>query len=175
MSQTSLVEYGIQNERSDLRAHVCVLALKVYVFPTWAGRKAAESGRFRAVNGWQPGVDRPTSLGFLVPPSEIECCLPVAAGRSIAAAQFLPSDNTSAKGEKAVDVVEVLLRKGWFPLPANPNAALSSTLQREGVDVIVSGKWRIQVKCDYKGGVGDDGCTGFLFLQTHEINPYKAR
>jgi hypothetical protein len=37
LQNTKLVDYGIQTEESDLRAHVCVNARQVYVYPTKKG------------------------------------------------------------------------------------------------------------------------------------------
>ncbi len=47
-------------------------------------------------------------------------------------------------------------------------------MQIRGVDIVVRGQWRIQVKCDYDAGRGKDGSgTGNLFLQVAERNPLK--
>ena len=48
---------------------------------------------------------------------------------------------------------------------------LSHDKSNSGVKcIVVNGKWRIQVKCDYDAGPGG---TGNLFLQTAECNPLK--
>jgi len=174
MNQPELVEFGIQNEGSDLRAHVCVLARKVYVYPTIYGVEAINTGRYIPRTATQPGVSIQTAKGYAVPWRDIRQCLPISADNVIEAMNFDERDSTSAKGEKAAQVVERLLRKGWFPLPAQPQMAKSLSLQRSGVDIIISGNWRIQVKCDYRGGEPKPPCTGNLFLQTHELNPLKA-
>jgi hypothetical protein len=173
MNQPDLIQYGIQDEDSDIRAHVCVLAKIVYVFPTWAGVKAINSGKFPSVGASQPGVDFDTSRGILVPPGQIEGCIRISASISIEKVAFSRTDNTTTKGQKAAQVIELLLRKGYFPLPADPGIAKSLDLQRRGIDILVSGNWRIQVKCDYEGGIGA-ACTGNLFIQTDEINPLRC-
>lgn len=167
-----LVDYGIQNEKSDLRAHVCVLARTVYVYPTISGVKAIESGRYRARPAKQPGCDYITAWGYLVPPDEIEGCVPVSAKNIIMGAMFRQDDSTSVKGEKAVACVAQLLRIGWFPLPVDPRIVGETDLQIHGLDIVVQAKFRIQVKCDYQGGKGMI-CTGNLYLQTAESNPFK--
>lgn len=167
-----LVDFGIQNEGSDIRAHVCVLARTVYVYPTVCGIKAIESGKYKARPAKQPGYESATAWGYLVPPDEIERCVPVSASKVIMAAMFRQDDSTSIKGEKAVAVVAHLLRIGWFPLPVDPKIILDAEMQIAGTDILVQAKYRIQVKCDYQGGKGMI-CTGNLYLQTAEINPFK--
>lgn len=98
--------------------------------------------------------------------------MPVAAKNLIMAAGFRQDDSTTIKGEKAVAVVARLLQIGYFPLPVDPRVILDADLQIAGTDIIVQAKYRIQVKCDYEGGEGMI-CTGNLYLQTAEINPFK--
>ena len=71
MSAPKLHDYGIQNEQSDIRAHVGVRARTVYVFRTEEAKRLVASmrkdeGRFAS----QPGVVGPTAFGFAVPVSE---------------------------------------------------------------------------------------------------------
>lgn len=173
-----LVDYGIQNEASDLRAHVCVLARKVYVFRTSDALsvldRGIQTGRYNRRFATQPGVNFATASGYAVPVGDLRV-IPVSAIRAIEAQGFSERDSTSVKGQKAVNVVTQLLRAGWFPLLAvRPDEVSDYDLQVSGVDVLVSGRWHIQVKCDYKGGEGAAGCTGRLFLQTQECNPLRA-
>lgn len=169
-----LVDYGIHNEGSDIRAHVCVLAGKVYVYPTIYGIQAIDSGEFVGKPGRQRGFDGPTAWGYLVPPGKIARCVPVSAEKIIASMGFSEFEDTSEKGDKAVAVVASLLRLGWFPLPVDPKIVLDADMQISGTDINVRASFRIQVKCDYKGGVGV-GCSGNLYLQTAEINPFKRK
>lgn len=167
-----LVEYGILNERSDYRAHVCVLAETVYVFPTRSAIKAIQSGKYDGKPAYQPGYNKPTAWGFPVPVRDLERVIPLWAKVTIQAAAFCEDDSTSVKGDKAVKVVAALLKAGWFPLPVNPKIISDAEMQITGLDIYVRAECRIQVKCDYKGGVGRS-CTGNLYLQTAEINPFK--
>jgi len=168
-----LVNYGIQNEESDIRAHVGVLAGKVYVYRTADGLMAIEQWQGEARPAYQPGVSYPTALGYPLPWRNIHRVLAIPCKGFIDYEQFSDSDSTSSKGEKASSVVERLIRSGYFPLPADPTVIKDSSIQRKGIDLIVSGKWRIQVKCDFRAGDGP-GCTGNLFLQVAESNPLKA-
>jgi len=79
---------------------------------------------------------------------------------------------TSVKGAKAVRVVTELLRIGWFPLPVDPQIIDDVDMQIKGTDINVRASFKIQVKCDYKGGIGP-GCTGRLYLQVAENNPFN--
>lgn len=168
-----LIDYGIQNEGSDIRAHVCVLAQTVYVYPTICGVKAMQSGKYVGRPGKQHGYDKPTSWGYLVPSMEIARCVPISVTSMIEAFDFSPEHDTSTKGAKAVALVAKLLKIGWFPLPVDPQIIEDAQMQISGTDINVDAKFRIQVKCDYTGGGVKPRCTGNLFLQTAEINPFK--
>ena len=179
IGNTKLVEYGIQTEDSDWRAHVCVNAGKVYVFPTKLAVPLVGNGMHRVIpvrtliNGrWIV-----TAQGCAVPALSIPRVVPVGAKHFIDKAHFNSEDSTTIKGEKAVDVVQALLRVGWFPLPWDTSIIDDIEMQRNGLDIVVSGKHRIQVKCDFNGGEPADRprVTGNLFLQIAECNPLGAK
>ena len=87
---------------------------------------------------------------------------------------FNPKQTTSQKGDNAVSVATELMRKGHFPLWGEGKPTSRIELEIHGTDVLLWGKWRIQVKCDYNAGKGEDGSgTGNIFLQTAERNPLK--
>ena len=163
---TKLVEYGIQTEESDIRAHVGVLAGKVYVYSTrnglrtlWAG---VEQGIYRELPAYTtgPGGHRITTAGgFAVPVAHIKHTA-VDARELIERQDFRNTDSTTAKGDKAVAVVQALLRAGRFPLPVNGEIVADVDMQRQGLDIVVTGRWRLQVKCDWRAGIGAAGCTG---------------
>jgi hypothetical protein len=179
LGNTELVDYGIQNEQSDIRVHVCPKARRVYVFPTECGVEAVRSGQYRLVEGRQKGVDVPTSMGYLVPPLEIEGCAAICL-RDVTWADldFTDTDTLEQKGRKATRLVKGMLRKRRLPIPMEGEVrATDITEERQGQDIILTVKrsgalksLRIQVKCDYPGGEGE-GCTGNLFLQVQECNP----
>lgn len=174
MAVQPLVNYGIQTEESDIRAHVCVLAGKTYVYQTRHGVSVCKSGVFAKKPAYQPGVEYATAMGYIVPWNKIPGVVPINSLWLIDRAKFSEIESTTIKGQKASWVVEQLIRVGWFPLPVVAEVASETSIQHKGIDLIVSGKWRIQVKCDYKGG-GDrtTGTTGNLYLQVAECNPLR--
>lgn len=167
---TVLVEYGIQNEQSDLRAHVSVVTGMVYVFPTLAGQTAVATGRYRMVPVYTQGIV--TARGYLVPPQAIEGCRKAPIPQQYKSSIRL-TDGTSQKGDKAVVIVLQLLRVGMFPLIAQALPVHAKDLQVSGTDILFAMSGRVQVKCDYAGGEIKYGGTGNLFLQFAECNPFK--
>lgn len=173
-----LVEYGVQNEASDIRAHVGVLAGKVYVYSTKRGLSVMNAGVERGAYTLRPaytttpdGHRLTTAMGCPVPVADLQP-YEIDAAALIERVGFSECDSTSTKGAKAIQVVAALLRSGSFPLPVNGEIVEDVDMQRQGLDIVVSGRWRIQVKCDYRGGRGHPDCTGRLYLQTHECNPF---
>lgn len=180
LGNTELVEYGIQNETSDLRAHVCPNAGMVYVYPTKRGLQAIDSGKYPKVNGFQPGIDTATSEGYLVPPSDIWGCMPINARWHMdRIGKVLFSWSTTDKGLWAVNVVAELLKWGWFPLWGNSSVVEETDVQIKGIDIVITSSARVQVKCDFDGGEPKkprprgSRVTGNLFLQVAECNPFR--
>jgi len=172
MGERGLVEYGITVEKSDIGVHVCPLARKVYVYQTASGLKAIKVGQHRKAPAYTQGIL--TAEGYLVPPQDIENCRMVSLPAAIwEMAAFDEADSTSDKGEKAVRVVSWMLKEGILPLWVHPELVDDYERQIEGSDIVVEATFRIQVKCDWRGGEGD-GCTGNLFLQVAESNPNRA-
>jgi len=176
-STSGLFDYGIQNEESHIRAHVCPMVKRVYVYPTEQGIQALTKGP--EALGYQPGVDGPTANGRLIKPFDIEKCVGLEINkRAWESVGFDGEDSTTEKGRKAVKLVAGMIRAGLFPLPAgviiDPN--ISKAIQIKGDDIYV---WtqkscvKIQVKCDFPGGDKNLGGTGHLYLQTAERNPLK--
>lgn len=167
---TRLIDYGILNEKSDLRAHVCVLGKNVYVFPTASGIDAIMTGKYSSRNVFTKNIK--TATGYLVPPNDIENCevyeIPDKWWRKVS---FCETDTTTQKGDKAIRIVKNMIIRGMMPaLKLNFKEITEKDLQIEGTDIIIHAKARIQVKCDYRGGKGG---TGNLFLQIQECNPFK--
>lgn len=176
IGNTQLVEYGIYNEGSDIRAHVCVDAGRVYVFPTANAVKLVGIQDYPLVptKTRVNGVHTITAKGYLVPPGDIEGCesikIPKAWMKKVA---FSKDDSPTEKGEKAVKIVKGLIKRGMFPFHPDGKEVSDFNLQVEGLDVIVTMSARIQVKCDYQGGPRWHGGTGNLYLQTAECNPLR--
>lgn len=174
IGNTQLVQYGIQTERSDVRAHVCVTAKSLYVYPTANGIACLDNPRYREVN--VPTGSFITARGRIVPPTAIDGCMLVPIPVDILARiPILRTDTPTVKGRKATEIVAMLLRQGFFPAVLAPLVITATDLQYEGVDIVATANIRIQVKCDFDGGGSREiGCTGNLFLQTAECNPYGA-
>ena len=169
----NLIDYGIYQEKTDYRCHVCLGEGYLYIYRTDAGIAACESGRYPELPARQPGVDGFTAKGYCVPPLDIEGCDRVRIPDNwldIARAKAPQSASTTQKGAIATKLVRAMLRRGRIPVSLGSREVGNQQLQIEGCDIIVSANFRIQVKCDYPGGVGG---TGRLYLQTAERNPLK--
>lgn len=171
IGNTELVNYGIREEESDIRAHVSVQGKVVYVFPTQEALTIIETRQYKSVAVYTNGIQ--TARGFLVPPDDIKHCQEVCPPFHVwQAIRFCDHDTTSAKGEKAVNVIRWLLRAGRFPLWLESQIIKDYEMQVKGTDILVRLDTKIQVKCDWKAG-DRPGCTGNLFIQTAECNPFK--
>jgi len=173
-----LHDYGIQTEHSHVRAHVCPVVKRVYVYPTECGVQAIESGHYRRTSGFQKGIEGATAEGFLVPPMDIRNIVALAiADRAWQSIGFRDSDSLGAKGEKAMRLVCQMIKQGLFPVPFVPLAVDDYNMQLDGMDIVISQSAMpmddiiVQVKCDYAGGEKHLGGTGNLFLQVAERNP----
>lgn len=174
VGNTKLIEYGIQTEDSDLRAHVCVTAKKVYVYRTEDGVRLIQSLSDKRKVAVKTG-DYVTAKGYPVKPQEIENITFVPIPDNVwEHVKFSTFDNPTVKGQKAISVVRWMLRRGCFPmLPLHVKEVEDKDMQVKGQDIIISLSLdvKIQVKCDYEGGEG--GKWGNLYLQTEECNPHK--
>jgi len=177
---SDLVDFGIQNENSDQRAHVCPVVKRVYVYPTVEALKLIKNCAYPKRNAYQPGCKQQTAEGFLVPAKHIPKCIGLEVRNSVWAYIDLKEDqDTTLKGQKAVCLITGMIKKGLYPIPALAEEVKARDLQIDGQDIIL--KWSrdeqdahiIQVKCDFKGGPKNLGGTGNLFLQTAERNPKK--
>lgn len=171
-------EYGIQNERSHTRAHVCPRVQRVYIYPTENARKLIEGGNLTRKSATQPGVNgKTTGRGYVVKPDQISGCVCIQLpSRTWQHVDIRREQSTSEKGRRAVRLVMGMVKHRMIPMPASADEIQDYDLQVSGADVIVdhpAGRYVVQVKCDYNGGPREYGGTGNLFLQTWEINPLK--
>jgi len=142
----------------------------VYVFPTKRGVGAIDPERHRLAPAYTGNIK--TAEGYLVPPKDIPLCRDISLPpRVMKDVDFRSTDTVSEKGRKAVRVVQWLLRTGQFPLWAEPGIIEDYEMQVSGFDILVRMSTRIQVKCDWFAGDGP-GCTGNLYLQVRECNPF---
>lgn len=170
-----LFDYGIHNESSDIRAHVGMLTNRVYVFSTADGKRVFKEWKDRkeqSLPAYQLGVETPTAWGFAVPWNSIPNIKVVKFPREWAI-DFSFTSLTTEKGRVAVDIVTKLLKQGSFPLWIEGIECQDREINISGTDIIVKGKWKIQVKCDAKCGHREYGGSGNLYLQICEANPLK--
>lgn len=167
---TMLHNYGIQNEESDLRAHVSVCNATVYTFLPSAAMDAINSHpEIQARQAFQTGVKFATANGYPMPIKYISGLSSIKIPQHIFMdANFLMSDSTSEKGNKAVFCIKEMLKRNLIPFDFNIEEVTDRTMQIKGTDILISAKYRIQIKCDWR--VGE---TGNIYLQTQECNPLK--
>jgi len=168
-----LFPHGIFSENSDIRAHVAPGTKAVYVFKTADAIELLKLKQYKMRPASQPGFTGITAMGYLVPWGDIPDIRRIGNYTSDPWWEnFSERDSTSAKGRKACEVVSKLLKMGRFPLwcigPVDDTKNIS--LQIKGTDILLWGRWRIQVKCDYNAG---EGGSGNLFLQIAERNPLR--
>lgn len=132
-NEIELYEYGIQNEKSDIRAHVCPLAKRVYIFPTEEGIKAIKTGKFPTRLAYQKGIDKPTGKGYLVPPFSIERCIGIEINpRAWKHYNLDKEKGLSEKGKGAEDLIKDMIILGLFPLPGLPKSISEKDIQIQG-------------------------------------------
>ena len=172
--KAQLFQYGIHNEASNIRAHVAPLAKRVFIFPTICGRRAALMPGLKERMAFQPGVKHATAIGKLVKPGSIENIQSILISDNRFDG-FTEDLSTSEKGDRAVLIVQELLKAGRFPLWVEGEFIKDTQIQIKGTDVIVKGQWKIEVKCDFRASLEPESphprCTGNLFLQIAECNP----
>ena len=172
-----LHEHGIETEDSDIRAHVSVVHKAVYVFRTVDAIEAIKGERYiKKAPATQPGVNgKTTAMGYVMPVSNIwgEGVRKVAF-ESPGWYKFTDKDtlSTSKKGKLAVSCVRGAMNRGLFPFWLDAEDSKDKAVQIAGTDLIVTLRFRIQVKCDWDCGEKPEG-TGNLFLQYAESNPLK--
>jgi len=171
-----LFEYGIQLERSDIRVHVSPATQRLYVFQTAAAQKLLEErgAEFKNRDGYQQDVEYATARGKLVPCAQMPTLRIVTLTADHWWEKFNPEHKPSTKGFMAARLVERALYEGWIPLPyVLAVESKDLRVQRSGIDILLWGHHRIQVKCDWYAGPVAHGGTGNLFLQEAEVNPRR--
>lgn len=172
---TNLVEYGIQTETSDMRVHVCVVARRLYVYPTRAGLTEVESGKYKPlpVYQWVNGRKVLTAEGYAVPVTAIHPCTVVYLPDSFWMEAPQKTDSTSVKGQKAEAIVMAAISYGYLPVVMKVSKVVDLSGQIAGGDLRVSVDALMQVKCDFEGGHREFKGSGHLYLQIKEANPLK--
>jgi hypothetical protein len=174
---TNLVEYGIQEESSDVRIHVCPQVRRLYVFRTNDAKVAIKAANVSQRNAYQliDGVRVLTAVGFVVAWDSIANCIQIPLRNELWHKYCIDANMPEAqKGYIAEQMVIAGLRLGVIPLPLDVQASAQFDEQMAGVDIVIPAT-TIQVKCDYRGGSKELGGTGNLFLQVSEYNPKKQK
>lgn len=168
-----LHKYGIDDEQSDIRAHVSLPGKYVTVYRTADMVSLIANNSYRQRTATQPGVDFVTARGWLVPLCDIQ---PQYALKSEAFPWHRwdhDKMNCAQKGDMAVTCVKAAIIANKFPLWVCGYVNGDKELDIKGTDIIVSAKRHIQVKYDAPAYPKEEGGTGNLYIQTHECNPLK--
>lgn len=171
---SDLVDYGIIQEQSDIRAHVGPLAHTIWVYRTEEMIAIVKTGKYKLKTGGQPGANGVTFAGWPVPFSDVPGLRPVLWKSCPLWPDFGHAQhaiNTARKGELACEIVQRLIRMGRFPLWVYAEEQQDRNMQIDGTDILVAGKWRIQTKCDWLAASIQEGGRGNLFVQYQERNP----
>jgi len=179
---TKLVDYGLQNEESDYRAHVGYKTQHVFVFPTKPTQHLLQeierTSKYKAVPVFSysaHGETIQTARGYPIPLSDLpslqEILIPIDLYRKY---EISPKDPTKISGQKAVLIVFEMIRRHLVLLPLEVQEVVSKSLQIKGQDIVISMNCRMQVKCDFRAGRKERGGTGNVFLQTAECNPFRS-
>jgi len=169
----SLHKYGIEEEQSDIRAHVSLPGRRVTIYRTADMVKLVTNGSYREGTATQPGVGHTTGKGWLVPFGDIQ-------PRYVLKSEAFPWgkwDHTKMdcgqKGDMAVVCVKAAILANKFPLWVCGHVNGDKELDILGTDIIVCARRHIQVKYDHLAYPRLEGGSGNLFVQTHECNPLK--
>lgn len=168
----TLIDYGIMQEKSDYRVHVCFGEGFAYLFKTKDGKEACETAKgkgYKPLPAYQPGVRGATAEGFVIRPVNIHGCQRIEIPPDIKFSTLVyPRASTTEKGDAAVRCAQLMFRRGLLPIELDMAFIEEKDIQILGCDLVVQGKPRIEVKCDYNGGQNG---TGNLYLQISERNP----
>lgn len=174
----SLTEYGIQNENSICRAHVCPLAKTVYTYNTRLALAHVQNHTYPVRPAYQDvnGQRILTAKGYIVPVMDIPMIRKNRIWDDVWGTYPIQrQDSTSYKGQQALLIVQTGLQLGLIALPTMGDEVNDLNSQIAGRDIVVHRGVSIQVKCDYLGGEKHlhSYCTGNLYLQIAECNPHQ--
>jgi len=172
VGNTRLVEYGIQNDKSDFHAHVGCIVRNVFVFKTAEAHALILSDRYPLKSVSLDGAIV-TAQGYAVPLSHLRAQTVVIPPTIWDKWAIHKNDSTDIKGLRAVSIVRWLLTNGRIALPLKSQIVDDISLQIDGQDIVISNSLRMQVKCDFLAGERNGGGSGNVFLQTKECNPYR--
>lgn len=166
-----LVPYGIQNEKSSLRIHVCVRAGCLVIFKTSVVAWLVEQKSYPRKEVLTRGIV--TAIGYTIPVEDIPDVITVNIPPALLHDDDLYSKDTGTKGTAAERLALTMIRRGWFPPETFVGLIDDEHIQIDGADIHI--EILIQVKCDAPGGPRKNGGTGNVFIQIAERNPFNKR
>ncbi len=169
-----LLKYGIEDEQSDIRAHVTVQGRQVVVFQTETARQVCRDNQYQHVPATQPGVDgATTAMGYLVPITDLNPRYILTSNVFPWNTYYVESMTITELADAAVCVVRAAIIANKFPLWVCPRVTTDKELDISGTDITVQMKRTIQVKHDRLAFDRSLGGSGNVYIQTHESNPLK--
>lgn len=162
--------YGIQNETSDLRVHVCPLVGRVYVYDTQEGTQLISNKKYNLKKVYTNKIL--TALGVAIPIEDILTLRWVDIPKRWlfdSGLKITKQQSTVEKGKRAEYLVALLVVCGPSFFTLEDIVFANENEQIQGIDIKFP---KLQVKCDFRGGHKSLGGTGNLFLQTAERNLY---
>ncbi len=182
-----MIPHGPEQERSDIRVHVCIEARQIYIFSREAAIEIVQEKMGSGAKGFPVYTgDIKTAFGYPVPWEEIRDIIEIPFPDSIPEYELAITASTSEKGRYAEDIwvqmseedgqeiYKKLIEKGIVSANISPRKVDDIKLQKSGIDTEIRiPEFTAQVKCDYRGGSKEHGGTGNLFIQIFECNPYE--
>ena len=169
MSNTVLIDEGINNDTSTYRFHVCPIAGNIYAFTTKSAIITINSNNYQQTEVITNGIV--TAIGYKVPVHHLSLCNELSvSGDSWIKYNFKAGEK--GNGKKAEKMVEELINNSEYFFPAKAFMVTDKQGQFAGIDIYVKSYHTVQVKLDYRGGRKPKG-TGNLFIQIKECNPKK--
>lgn len=164
-----LIEYGIFQEKSDYRVHVCPGAKSVYMFPTQSGVLAIQEGHGKEMSVRKAEYRNiETARGYIVHISKIQNLKRVVIPDDLQRLALPMNANSGEKGLACVEITKQMIQRNLLPIQMEIHDIDDEAMQISGLDIVITTKVKIQVKCDYPLAA-----TGNVFLQTMECNPFK--
>jgi len=168
-----MIKHGIEEEHSDIRAHVSLLGKQITVYKTADMLELLNKNSYKETVAFQPGWEDTTSKGWLVPLKDIHTKV-VLHSSVFEWHKFTHSSmNLSERGKMAVAAVKCAILANKFPLWVCGYTTNDKDLDIQGTDIIVDTQRHIQVKYDWLSCPRSKGGSGNLYIQTHECNPLK--
>lgn len=166
-------QHGIFEDKSDYVVHVGVIAKAFFLFTPQAAIEAII--RLNPQTYVPAGKDR--ALGFCIPITEIKGLIVIPWPSYAGWKDFREDMTTTEKGDHAHIAVLAALDAGIIDLPgvefppAIQDVMNDKQAQYNGLDLRVA-HLGVGIKHDRRAGpTGIYGCSGNLYIQTHERNP----